>query len=104
MEVGWFSKTMLTTDGGRTVNEENIFDDTGIENVVVHKGVNSLTFRVKNAKQTRDSFDGDIMMLPPMVRTLNDAEDVVYPVLRGAGARKHNLRPGEYEEFKLEFN
>lgn len=103
-EVGWFSNTILTSNGGQTVNTQNIFDDTGIENVVVHKEVNSLTFKVRNMKLPTDSFDGEIDMLPPLVRPVNDGQNAVYPVLRGAGARRHTLKPGQYTEFKLEFN
>ena len=99
-EVGWFSKTILTTDGGRSINPEKVFDSTGIENVVVHKHKDSLKFRVKNMEM----FGNSITMRPPLVRTLNKAENVVYPVLRGAGARQHDLEPNQYEEFTLDFN
>lgn len=103
-EVGWFSKTILTENGGQTVNQDNIFDDTGIENVVVHTDTNSLTFRVTNMKVNHGKSSDVITMLPPLVRLENQADNVVYPVLRGAGARQHELTAGQYEEFKLEFN
>lgn len=45
-----------------------------------------------------------VEMDPPIARVSNEAEAVVYPVLRGAGARAHTLEPGEYTDFKLEFN
>ena len=103
-EISWFSKTILTSNGGETVNQENIFDETGIENVVVHKEQDHLTFRVKNLNEKGSSWENDITMLPPLVKTVNAADDVVYPVLRGAGARKHDLVPNQYEDFRLEFN
>lgn len=48
--------------------------------------------------------DNSIEMDPPIIRIGNEANQVIYPVLRGPGARMHTLKPGEYTEFALEFN
>lgn len=94
------SKKVLTDNGGRTSNSENLFDSTQSEAIVIDKGSKDLTFRVKNV--ATDS--KELNLQPPIVRTTNKGENVVYPVLRGAGARFHHLKPGEYKDFKLEFN
>lgn len=97
-------KNILTDDGGRTSHSENLFDSTNSEAVVFSSKTDYLSFRVKNVAKERNDPAYDIEVDPPIVRLLNEADNVVYPVLRGAGARRHTLKPGEYEDFRLEFN
>jgi hypothetical protein len=96
-------KNVLTDNGGATNHPDNLFDSEH-ENVVVKKGSKELKFRVKNMAGANSGRSETIEMDPPFVRVENEAEMVVYPVLRGAGARQHSLEPGEYTDFKLEFN
>jgi len=96
-------KNVLTDNGGLTNHPENLFDSAH-ENVVIKKKSKQLSFRVTNTNPVTGDSSDDIEMDPPIVRIVNEAENVVYPVLRGAGARRHTLSPGEYTDFKLEFN
>jgi hypothetical protein len=96
-------KNVLTDNGGATNHPDNLFDSEN-ENVVVKKKSKELRFRVKNMAGTNSGQAETIEMDPPFVRVENTGEMVVYPVLRGAGARQHSLGPGEYTDFKLEFN
>ena len=88
----------MTENGGSSNHPENLFNKAG-ENNVIKKSKKELNFRVKNTG-SKDS----ITMDPPMVTLSNKGERVVYPVLRGAGARPHDLQPGQHIDFKLEFN
>lgn len=63
-----------------------------------------MSFRIKNVALPSSNQFQTIDIEPPIVRLVNEADNVVYPVLRGAGARKHSLKVGEYQDFKLEFN
>ncbi|CAI2368943.1 unnamed protein product [Moneuplotes crassus] len=92
---------ILTDNGGASNHPENLFDESG-DNNVIKKSKGYLNFRVKNTAPTGSGTS--IEMDPPIVRVKNEAKNVVYPVLRGAGARYHTLKPGEYTDFKLEFN
>ena len=99
-------KTILTPNGGQTSYYDNIKDKTGLEAVVKYSK-DSLNFRVKNLNPEIEGPSAEeyaIEMDPPIVKQINEADKVLYPVLRGAGARKHKLMPGEYRDFKLEFN
>lgn len=94
-------KNILTDNGGATNHPENLFDSVN-ENVVIQKSKKALNFRVKN---TATKGSGTVVeMDPPIVKISNQGENVIYPVLRGVGARAHTLQPGEYTDFKLEFN
>lgn len=97
-------KNILTDNGGRTSHSENLFDSTNSEAVVFSSKTEYLSFRIKNVAKDHNDPANEIEVDPPIVRLLNEAENVVYPVLRGAGARRHTLKPGEYEDFRLEFN
>ena len=97
-------KNILTNNGGQSSHEENLFDKTKTEVIVIGKGNKSLSFRIKNVALPNDSRFQTIDIDPPIVRIVNEADNVLYPVLRGAGARKHTLKIGEYQDFKLEFN
>lgn len=96
-------KNILTSNGGQTNHPENLFD-TANEAVVFKSSTNELNFRVKNVANEKGGDMKEIDMEPPIIKFGNEAEQVIYPVLRGAGARKHVLQPGEYTDFKLEFN
>ena len=91
----------MTDNGGASVHPENVFDKAN-ENVVIKKSKKDLNFRVRNTavKGSSDIIEMD----PPIIRLSNQGENVVYPVLRGPGARQHTLQPGDYTDFKLEFN
>jgi len=94
-------KNILTDNGGASNHPENLFDESG-DKSVIKKSKGSLKFRVQNTAPTGSGTS--VEMDPPIVRVSNEAESVVYPVLRGSGARSHILEPGEYTDFKLEFN
>lgn len=95
-------KKVLTENGGRTSNFENLLNEEG-DIPRIKKSASSLTFRIKNNNQ-KGFDDGPIAMKPPLVRVINEAEQVVYPVLKGRGARGLPLETGESTELKLEFN
>eukprot|EP00345_Euplotes_harpa_P003430 CAMPEP_0168323284 /NCGR_PEP_ID=MMETSP0213-20121227/3392_1 /TAXON_ID=151035 /ORGANISM="Euplotes harpa, Strain FSP1.4" /LENGTH=425 /DNA_ID=CAMNT_0008325331 /DNA_START=123 /DNA_END=1400 /DNA_ORIENTATION=+ len=97
-------KNILTDNGGQSSHAENLFDSNMKDNIVFGKSVSSLSFRVKNVARPGDTRYEIIDLDPPVVRIENEAENIVYPVLRGAGARKRSLKIGEYTDFKLEFN
>lgn len=97
------AKNILTDNGGLTIHPENLFDRAN-ENVVIKRRTKELNFIVTNRNRPADDGSNDIEMDPPITKLMNEADQVIYPVLRGAGARRHVLKPGEYTEFKLEFN
>lgn len=94
-------KNVLTDNGGQSNHPENLFDKSGDANVI-SKSKKSLNFRVKNTSP--EGSNNAIMVDSPIARVTNEADNVIYPVLRGPGARPHTLMPQEYTDFKLEFN
>ena len=57
-----------------------------------------MTFRVRNTG------DRVLKVSPPVVQPFEDEFPVMYPVLRGVGAREIFLQRGESQDFALEFN
>ena len=84
-----FGREATFAQDGMLSNYDILFDGVFNEKMI-SESVTKITFRVKNT--------GDRIMKvsPPVVRPFEDEYPVMYPVLRGKGAREIFLRKGEY--------
>ena len=79
--------------------------DENFDHVVIGKHTDRLRFRVKNPPKINGEDTEEVPMDTPIVSLVNKGEyNVVYPVVKGHGAKPMTLKPGRYEDFTLEFN